>query len=175
MAEKNIYLVGFMASGKTTVGQILARKLNRRFIDTDALIEQETGLTISAVFQNKGEIFFRELEQEVVKKVAQETGAVVAMGGGVVLKLENWSCIQSSGISIYLKWPLQYLLPRLVQTDSRPLIHHTDPIKRIAAIEKLFTERQAFYEKADFTIVCKPHFTPDSLAAKLILRLKESL
>ena len=99
---KNIVLIGFMGTGKTSAGRLLAGRLNRPFIDVDKKIEQETGLAISDIFQLNGEDHFRHLEREVISRVARYTNAIIATGGGVVLKQENMVRLKNTGIIISL-------------------------------------------------------------------------
>ncbi len=102
----NVYLVGMMGSGKTTVGKLLAEKLNYRFLDTDILIETIAGKTIKQIFAQEGEAKFRELETQVLGEVSAYTRSVISTGGGVVLKAKNWSYLHY-GIIIWIDAPVE--------------------------------------------------------------------
>ena len=98
----NIVLCGFMGCGKTTVGKILSEKLSMKFVDVDELIEQEQGMTISEIFEKYGEIGFRKIENETIKKVSQWNNAIVSTGGGSVLNVDNVTALKSSGKIFFL-------------------------------------------------------------------------
>jgi shikimate kinase len=171
--EQNIYLIGFMGAGKTTVGSILAKKLNREFFDTDAIIEKKLGLTISQIFSTKGESVFRNIESKVVKNVAKNRAAVIALGGGSILHPDNWEVVKDSGISIYLKWDLQFLLPRILKEDTRPLVKNNMDGTGRAEIEKMLGQREPFYERADFILECGSNLEPSQIAEQIIIILRE--
>ncbi len=99
--KTNIALIGFMGTGKTAVGRVLAKKLGRKFIEMDGLIEQKAGKSIPEIFQQDGEIAFRELEIEVTKEVAGQQNAVIACGGGVVLNQINIDRLREGGSAVY--------------------------------------------------------------------------
>ncbi len=134
-SKENIVLTGMPASGKSTVGRLLAQKLGRPFIDTDTVIEQTAGMTPSAIFSEKGEAAFRALESAVIREVSANSGAVIATGGGAVLRPENVDSLRSNGRLFFLNRPIELLTP----TPDRPLA-----LDR-AAIEKRFSERFPTY------------------------------
>ena len=131
----NIVLSGFMGSGKTTVGRLLAEKLGRPFIDTDAEIVKAAGVDIPTIFKERGEAAFRDLETAVIKKAGAETGVVIATGGGAVLREENVDALQQNGQLIFLNRPLDQLVP----TDDRPLAASKE------AIFKCYSDRFPTY------------------------------
>lgn len=136
----DVVLIGMPGSGKTTIGKILAQKLNREFIDTDAKIVEKAGLSIPEIFEKYGEEYFRNLETEILKEVCQG-GRVIATGGGAVIKKENQTVLAQNGKIFYLKRSLSLLAKK-----GRPL-----SIKD--GVEKLFEKRKAIYERtAHFTI-----------------------
>ncbi|MFQ6112509.1 MAG: shikimate kinase [bacterium] len=171
--DHNIYLVGFMGAGKSTVGKILAKKLRARFFDTDALIEMKLNKSISNIFAEKGEPCFREIEAEIVKEVASSNNAVIALGGGAVIRQENWERIKKSGITIYLKWDIKSLIPRIQGDTSRPLAQEKTGSPVNYEIEKLLLEREPFYEKADMILNCQHDLQPEQIADKIIHSLQE--
>lgn len=167
-APGNIYLIGFMAAGKTTVGKILAANLNWPFCDTDEMIERLMGRTIADIFAEKGESHFREIESTIVGKVVRSSRTVVALGGGAVLKSENWQAICNSGATIYLKWRAPVLVKRLVNSLNRPLIYEQDEASQRKKIVELLKNREHLYRRAQHTIVCSESMTPQDVAMQIL-------
>ncbi len=144
----NVILIGMPASGKTTVSQILAAKLSRELIDTDAEIVKKYG-SINEIFNNFGEEYFRELETQVVAAVSNRQNAVISTGGGCVLRAQNAECFKKSGKIFYLKASLPELIKRLKDDDSRPLLAG-DMQKKLFELEQ---KRAEVYQRvADFTV-----------------------
>lgn len=145
-----IYLVGFMGSGKSTVGRALARHLGWRFADLDDDIESRERLTIPEIFDQRGEEEFRRLEHEAlefrVKDIARGIPWIVAVGGGCFAQSANLDLMQNHGISIWLDAPLEVVRSRVAHSTHRPLAR--DPEK----FEELFNRRRESYEKADYRI-----------------------
>jgi shikimate kinase len=146
---KNIVLTGFMGSGKTAVGRILAEKLDVEFVDMDDLIEKEQKMSISEIFSRFGEKRFRELEKEMAGRASQGKSQVIATGGGVVLSSENMANLKKDGIIIWLAVSPEAVLRRTHSDESRPLLHVSLPGKKI---RELLEFREPFYSKADFKI-----------------------
>jgi len=138
-----IYLVGFMGSGKSSVGQILARELGMRFIDLDREIERQRGLTIAEIFEQGGEEDFRRLEAAALRLVGTQRGIVVATGGGTLTRWENREFIQRTGVSVWLDAPLDVMMDRCRGGERRPLLSTPE---RMAA---LLEERMGGYRSAD--------------------------
>jgi shikimate dehydrogenase len=134
-SKENIVLTGMPASGKSTVGKLLAGSLNRPFIDTDVEIETKAGMPISRIFAEQGEGTFRQLETAVIKETAAKNGVIIATGGGAILRQENVDALKSNGKLIFLNRPLELLIP----TDDRPLAGTKE------AIEQRFSERFTTY------------------------------
>ncbi|CAK9320314.1 unnamed protein product [Citrullus colocynthis] len=161
-----IYLVGMMGSGKTTIGKILAKELGYTFSDSDILVEQEVGGTsVAEIFKLHGEVFFRDKETEVLRKLSLMHGFVISTGGGIVVRPINWKYMQN-GISIWLDVPLEALAKRIaaVGTDSRPLLHHESGnayTKAFRRLSILLEERGDAYANANAKVCL------GSLAAKL--------
>ncbi|GMI99396.1 shikimate kinase 1 [Hibiscus trionum] len=151
----NIYLVGLMGSGKTTVGKILSRVLSYSFYDSDALIEQEVdGMSVAEIFKRHGESFFRQKETEILQRLSSMKQLVVSTGGGAVVRDENWDYMQQKGIVVWLDVPLEALAQRIaaVGTHSRPLLHyeHGDPYtKALKRLSYLLEQRGKNYAKAN--------------------------
>ena len=144
MAHKNIYLTGFMGSGKTSVGRILAQKMGVGFSDTDSLIEKETGLTIPEIFEKFGEAFFRKKETEVLRKLAHHENQIIATGGGIILKKENRDILKN-GIWVYISSSPAHLEKNLQTSTNRPLLRGETQRQKI---ESLFSVRQPLYNLA---------------------------
>lgn len=147
---ENIILVGFMGTGKSAVGQLLARKLGRSFVDLDERIEKAAGKPIPVIFAEQGEAGFRKLEAEQVREAARLKQHVISTGGGVVLNEENVRALKASGIMVCLTARPDVILQRTLPTRSaRPLLAGEDPGKRIEELMKL---REPFYARADITV-----------------------
>jgi shikimate kinase len=151
----NIVLIGFMGTGKTTVGKALADKLGRPFVDIDREIETNCGMTVDEIFKVYGESFFREQERCAINNVSRHGNAVVATGGGAVLSPENVTHLKNSGIVVSLQAPAEVILRR-VEKDAvkRPLLNKPD---RLQAINKLLEERAGSYRIADFGVETSEH------------------
>lgn len=146
----NIVLIGFMGTGKTVIGRILAKKLKMKFRDTDLLIEKKEGRSIAKIFSENGEEYFRKLEREVIKVVSRENNAVVSTGGGVVLSQGNMKQLRRNGVIVCLKSKPKVILERIKhQKGSRPLLNKPNPLKEIKSILK---ERAPYYMQADFVV-----------------------
>ncbi|MCM8799678.1 MAG: shikimate kinase [Candidatus Omnitrophica bacterium] len=145
----NIYLVGFMGTGKTAVGKELARRKSWHFIDLDELIEMREKRTIVDIFAKEGEPYFRRKEKEVLKEVSKEKNFVVACGGGIVIDEDNIRIMKETGKIICLIARPEVILKRTQGYSHRPLLNTPDPKERIESLLKL---RAPFYAKADITI-----------------------
>lgn len=140
----NIILVGFMGSGKTTVGKLLAQELKMRFVDMDSIIEERAGKAISLIFEEEGEPRFRAMERELVRELAGQAGLVIAAGGGVVLNPDNISDFSRSGRVICLLASENEILCRVSSSKARPLLEKDDKLQRIKSLMK---QRRPLYEK----------------------------
>jgi shikimate dehydrogenase len=149
--KENIVLTGMPGSGKTTVGKLLAEALGRPYLDTDALIEEKTGMTPGQIITTQGEAAFRDLETQVIREAAFQTGSVIATGGGAVLRRENVELMQMNGKIFFLDRPVAQLIP----TEDRPLSSTKD------AILKRYKERYPIYVKTADAVVNNDG-TPDA-------------
>ncbi|OQX80783.1 MAG: shikimate kinase [Candidatus Omnitrophica bacterium 4484_70.1] len=168
MDKKNIYLVGFMGTGKTTVGKILAKKLKKEFIEMDEEIEKREGKKIVDIFRLFGEPYFRKVEKEVLKEIASCFNLVVSCGGGVVVDRENLRILKESGIVICLKAKPSIIYERTKKTEERPLLNVPKPLKKI---KELLAKRAPFYAKADYSVDTST-LTPEEVSEKVIEILK---
>ena len=146
----NIFIVGLMGAGKTTIGKALAKRLNKRFVDSDHEIEASTGASVSLIFEIEGEAGFRQREADAIREFTAEQDIVLATGGGAVLDPNNRKYLKARGTVIYLRASVSSILQRTSHDKSRPLLQTDDPRKRI---EDLSREREPFYrEVADIII-----------------------
>ena len=147
---ENIFLVGLMGAGKSTVGRILARRLGKRFVDTDHEIEKRNGVTIPVIFEIEGEDGFRRREQEVLADLAQEKDLVLSTGGGIVLKPENREVLRNHGFVVYLNARPELLADRTKHDRTRPLLNVEDPLTRL---RELYAVRDPLYREVAHAIV----------------------
>jgi shikimate kinase len=149
----NIFLLGYMGSGKTTIGKRLARYCNLTFVDMDTLFEFTYKLTISDFFEKYNEQAFRIIESKLLIEVSIRDNQIIATGGGTPCFYENMNMILTSGKSIYLKASPIVLTRRILSNQTkRPLVSGLDETQLLAKIIKQLTEREQFYSKADYTI-----------------------
>ncbi len=141
-----------MSSGKTTLGKKLARALNYRFIDLDKLIEKDQGMEISAIFAQKGEDYFREVETRILKDTATQQGIVLASGGGTPCFFDNMKVIKEMGVSIFLDVPAEDLARRIENhgKDDRPILSGATSL--VDTLRSRITDRIPYYSQADFTL-----------------------
>lgn len=150
---RNIFLMGYMGCGKSTVGQLLASGLNRRFVDLDVFIEERARKSVSEIFAQDGEPFFRTLEKELLAELASAENQVVAVGGGTPVDPGNLRVMQSSGISVYLELPVAELIKRL-QSDleKRPLLAGMDNEELEVFVTGHFQQRESVYRRAELRV-----------------------
>lgn len=144
-----------MAAGKTAVGKAFARYIGWSFRDTDILIEERAGKSISDIFKENGEDAFRRLESQIIGEITSMKNVIVALGGGAVTREHNWQRIEKSGITIWLKTPVDVLDKRIARQTHRPLMADLSPQERREKIIRMLNERRAYYQRAQFTF-CRP-------------------
>lgn len=147
---QNVYLVGLMGAGKTTVGRTLARRLEKQFVDSDHEVEARTGVPIPTIFEIEGETGFRKREAQVIAELTESRGLVMATGGGAVLNPESRALLKANGFVVYLDVPPETLFERVRHDRNRPLLRVADPLGKL---RELHTQRDPFYrEVADLVI-----------------------
>ncbi len=147
---ENIYLVGSMGAGKTTVGRQLAQSLGKRFLDSDKEIEGRTGVDIPLIFELEGEAGFRKRERRMIEELTAQKDLVLATGGGAVLDEENRSHLVGRGFVIYLCAPLELLVERTARSRNRPLLDNSD---RRTRLQEILETRDPLYRQiADLTV-----------------------
>ena len=165
---KNLTLTGMMGVGKTTIGKLLAKKLNYKFIDVDKLIEDREGLSISFIFKNKSESYFRKIENDITLSELKKCNSVISLGGGAFLNNSIRKSAKKLSASFWLDVPIDKLIKRLRKSSKRPLLLKKN---RSEEVKEIYFIRKKIYNEADYRIKC------DSLRseeiAKKILNLYE--
>ena len=149
--KKNLVLLGMMGVGKSTLGKIVAKKLNLKFVDTDLNIEKKWSMKISEIFENKGEDFFRIEEEKEVLKLLGKTNSVIALGGGAFINNTLRDNILKTSVSIWLDGDLNILSKRIKWNKKRPLLNHQNTEE---IIKRLHSERKNIYKLAKYKINC---------------------
>ncbi len=146
----NIFLVGLMGAGKSTIGRQLARELGKQFRDSDSEIEKRTGVSIDVIFDIEGEQGFRRRETGMLQELVEERGIVLATGGGAILASENRQLLRDNGLIIYLKASAEHLAGRVKLDRRRPLLQTGD---KLATMRELMTQREPVYQQlADMVV-----------------------
>lgn len=168
---KNIVLIGFMGTGKTTIGRLLASRLGCPFVDSDKKVEYENNMTIREIFELYGEEYFRQREKEVITKLSRYNNVVIATGGGVVLSNENMRRLKKNGILIALTASTETILERTGRRITRPLL--TDLLEREQLVAKLLNDRAQLYQKADFSVDTNL-VSPQDVITEIMLFLRQA-
>ena len=148
--SQNIYLIGFMGVGKSTIGKLLAEEMNGQLVEMDEAIEAEQKMTINEIFTKYGEAYFRNLESELVARISKENNRIVSCGGGAVLREENVANMKESGKIVFLSATPETIYQRVRHSTNRPLLNGNMNVEYIAG---LLEKRRALYEgAADVTI-----------------------
>ena len=158
---KNLTLTGMMGVGKSTIGKILAKKLNYKFVDVDKLIEDKEGSTINFIFKNKSESYFRKIENDITLAELKKYNSVISMGGGAFLNSSIRKSAKKLSTSFWLDVPINALIKRLKKNTKRPLL-----LKKNAheEVKKIYFDRKKIYNEADYRIKC------DALKSEEIVR-----
>jgi len=164
---QNIFLIGYMGAGKTTIGKEVAKRLGWSFVDMDSFIENRYHKTISQVFTEKGEEFFREIERNILQEVSQFENVVISTGGGVPCFFDNMDWMNRTGITVYLKMPVSELTQRLVDCkQERPLIKGKNKEELQQFVADTLAKREIWYNRA--AIVFPVGTTPDCSAQETV-------
>jgi shikimate kinase len=172
----NIVLIGFRCSGKTVVGKMVAREMGRDFVDTDELIEVDTGYSIEKIISIKGWPCFRRIEKKVIKKVAQKNNLVIATGGGVVMDKENLKNLKKNGWTVWLDANPEVLKQRMFKEKNggivRPSLTGADPLEEI---QQVLDVRRPLYKEAANIVIDSTALYPWQVADSIINAVPEEL
>lgn len=166
----NVFLIGMMGAGKTTVGKLLAKQMNKKFVDCDEEIQRRTGVTIPHIFDVEGEDGFRRREAAAIHDLAQRNSLVVATGGGVVLNAQNCAELSQNGIVVYLKSSVHDLWQRTRHDRNRPLLQTADPH---AKLQELYEQRDPLYVGVADLVIQSGKQSAQSLTLKLQHELEQ--
>ena len=147
IGNKNVVLIGFMGTGKSSIGKAIGRSMNRPVIDIDQVIEEKEKRKIRDIFEKDGETYFRQKEKEAIGEVCQRTGVVITTGGGAVLNPENMDCLKQNGLVVALSAKPETIYGRVKESHHRPLLKGENMLQNIS---ELLEKRKPYYEKADF-------------------------
>ena len=167
----NLYLIGMMGAGKTTVGRLLASELGYGFLDTDEVITASAKKSINQIFATVGETEFRQLESDVLSQVSAYTKLTVATGGGIILKRENWSYLHH-GLVVWLDATPELLYNRLKEDTTRPLLQDSNPLLKLRNILK---KRESLYALADLRITLQEGDTPEEISKRVLTQIPSVL
>ncbi|MDR0768309.1 MAG: shikimate kinase [Dysgonamonadaceae bacterium] len=171
--KQKIFLIGYMGSGKTTVGKQLAKKLNLQFIDMDLFIENRYRKRISDIFEEKGEATFRELERKILLEIKDFENVVISTGGGLPCFFDNMDIMNQSGTTVYLKASVEKLTERLkTGKQKRPLIKDKDSEEMKNFIAANLAMREEFYNKATFIVESNDLFSSENVTDKISLLIE---
>ena len=149
--KKNLVLLGMMGSGKSTIGRLISKELNQKFIDIDDIIEEETNMKINEIFLKKGEIFFRNLEEKITLKFLDNYNIIISLGGGAFINDRIRKEVLKNNLSFWLNWNAYTLLDRIKKSKKRPLAFNINETKLV----ELIVNRSKIYSKAKFKINCQ--------------------
>jgi shikimate kinase len=161
----NIYLIGMMGSGKSTIGPLLAEHLGYSFLDTDTTIEQLVGQSVTEIFQTVGETEFRQIETQVLAEVSAHLRLVVATGGGIAIEQENWNHLHQ-GLVIWLDPPVEVLVERLQADTTRPLLANAADLQ--SKLATILAARRHRYREADIQISITQNLTAEEIIDRIL-------
>ena len=149
--KKNIVLIGMMGSGKSTIGHLLSKTIDLKFVDIDKVIEKETGLKIHSIFEKRGEVYFRNLEEKITLKFLKNKRKIISLGGGGFLNKNIRKETTINNISFWLNWKNATIIKRIYKSRKRPLAFKSDEND----LKKIIIERSKIYSEANFKINCE--------------------
>ena len=162
-SKENLVFLGMMGSGKSSIGSLVSKKLNIEFIDVDNEIEKKTGCKILKIFENKGEQYFREIEENITLKYLKKKKIVISLGGGAFLNNIIKKEVLDNHISFWLNWDVKTLVNRIKDSKKRPIAHRSTKNE----IEELIKKRSIIYSKALYKINCE-NLTKSEIVKKII-------
>ncbi len=162
-SKKNLIFLGMMGSGKSSIGSIVSKKLNIEFIDVDNEIEKEIGMRIPEIFKNKGEKYFREIEELISLKLLKKSKSVISLGGGAFLNTKIKREVLNNHISFWLNWDVNTLINRVKNSPKRPIAYKASKNELMDLIKK----RSIVYSKAMYKINCENH-TKNEISRNII-------
>ena len=165
--NKNIVLLGMMGSGKSTIGRLLSKSLNLKFVDVDKIIEKDTGLRIYDIFEKKGENFFREIEEKITLKLLKNKEQIISLGGGGFINKNIRKEIIDNNLSFWLYWKSSTIINRIYKSKNRPIAFNTNEND----LKKLIIVRSKIYSEANFQINCET--LTKNMIVKQIINLNE--
>jgi len=160
----NVYIVGFMGTGKSTVGRIVSNRLKRQFVETDDVIEKKEAMKITDIFSKRGEKYFRNIEKKVLRDISTRDNLIVSCGGGLMIDEANVSLMKETGVIVCLLADYKTIYYRVKKDKTRPLLNVPHPIKKIKELLKV---RAPFYEKADI-FIDTTNISPGNVATRII-------
>jgi shikimate kinase len=167
--DSTIALVGMPGGGKSTVGRQLARHCGRRFFDSDKEIENRTGSAIRSIFEKRGEAFFRDIEQEVIRDLLAQGNAIIATGGGAILRESNRQLLRDNATVVYLRSRPEDLFRRLRHDTRRPLLQVRDPLQ---TLRDLFAARDPLYQEASHFVIETGRPSISGLVSSVLMQLE---
>ncbi|MCK5148478.1 shikimate kinase [bacterium] len=171
--ESNLYLIGMMGAGKSTVGKALADKLHRPYMDSDDEIEKLAQKSISKIFKSDGEGFFRHLEGRVIRGLSARTSLIASLGGGAVMHEINMTRLKVSGTLIWLDFPIDVLLDRIKNHNHRPLLANSSNTGKTKLLHKLHKERLTAYKQAHIHMAFKKELPASDIADIIIHKIQK--
>ena len=173
MLDLPIFLTGFMGTGKSEIGRLLARRLGRIFLDTDEMVEERAGRTIPEIFAEEGEETFRRIEHECVAQAASRGDVVVSLGGGAIARPDNLEIVRGKGILVCVEADVDTILERVSRREDRPLLAGLSRKEKRAKIERMLAERHPFYDLADIKIHSSDERPPGATAEIALKTLEQ--
>jgi len=149
--NKNIVLIGMMGSGKSTIGYFLSKSIDLKFVDVDKVIEKETGLKIFDIFEKKGEVYFRNLEEKITLKLLRNKKKILSLGGGAFLNKNIRKEVSENSVCFWLNWKNSTIVKRIFKNNKRPIAFYSTEND----LKKLISERSKIYSEANFKINCE--------------------
>lgn len=166
--QKNIYLIGFMGCGKTTMAHLLSQELGKERIEMDETIEKEEGQSINAIFETKGETYFRDLESSLIQRITECGDKIISCGGGVILRSENVDNMKKNGTIVYLKATPETIYERVHKSTHRPLLNGN---MNVEYIKTLMEKRIAAYEMAADITICVDGKEKESVLQEILEKI----